>query len=158
MSYVPTRTASDINAVCFTIEAEGVQVLSILLAADGTINRSGTGTLGNRHNDLFIGVVQEPLFDKLMKHFDDEMLNHTGGYEMPQRRGVPCKLSIALSFREGDSDGFAFRYGSESQGPPIEIMELVRAAVTITDPWFHEQLRRTGNAAGNQQKPWWKFW
>jgi hypothetical protein len=149
---------SDISAVHITLEAGDKQALFILLAADGSINRLGTGSVANTDNDLFIGVTEEPLFAKLMGHLDDEMLKYMGGYDVPNQQGVPCKLSIGLSFANAEANGFGFRYGSESEGPPREIIQFVTAAVNLTDPWFRQQKKIVGKAESGRDKPWWKIW
>jgi len=149
---------SDIEAVHVTLKIAGKQALFILLTADGTINRLGTGSVKNQDNDLFIGVTQEPLFKRLLANLNDEMLHHLGGYDVPEQLGVPCELSIGLSFAGDDENGFGFRYGSESQGPPREIVQFVTVAVQITDPWFHEQKRMVGNTPSKRKRAWWKFW
>lgn len=144
---------SDINSVHVTLEKGGKQALFILLAADGSINRRGTGSVNNTDNDLFIGVTQEPLFKQLLTHLDDAMLDHMGGYDVPERRGVPCKLSSGLAFSNGGENGFGFRYGSESEGPPHEIIEFVTAAVQLTDPWFQQQKQMVAKSASHEKKP-----
>jgi len=149
---------ADINAVNITFEKGGKQALFILLAADGTINRMGTGSVSNKDNALFIGVTQERLFDQLMTKLNDDMLDHMGGYDVPEQRGVSCKLAIGLSFANAGDNGFGFRYGSESEGPPRDIIEFVNAAVQLTDAWFHQQKKMVGKADSADRKPWWKFW
>ncbi len=149
---------SDIDAVSVTLEADEKQLLFVLLAADGTINRLGTGEANNKDNSLFIGITREPLFDQLMTNLDDDMLGHMAGYEVPDQRGMPCKLSIALSFTNAEDNGFAFRYGSESQGPPDDICEFVTVAVQLTDRWFEQQKEMVNKSQSNDEKPWWKLW
>lgn len=149
---------SDINAVHVTLEIGDKQALFILLAADGTINRFGTGSVNNKDNDLFIGVTQEPLFKQLLSNLDDDMLDHMGGYDVPEQHGIPCKLSIGLAFAGDYENGFGFRYGSESQGPPEEIIQFVTAAVQLTDPWFQEQKKMVNISESDEKKPWWKLW
>ena len=130
---------ADINAVNITLETGDEQSLFILLAADGSINRMGTGEIENTDRNLFLGVVNEPLFDQLMGYLNDEMLDYMGGYETPDSQGVPCTLMIGLSFDNGEENGFGFKYGSESTGPPHELVEFVMAAIELTDPWFEDQ-------------------
>jgi len=154
----PMPKVSDINAVHVTLETGDKQVLLILLAADGSINRLGTGSVNNKDNDLFIGVTQEPLFKQLLTNLNDAMLDHMGGYDVPEQRGVPCKLSVGLAFANGEENGFGFRYGSESKGPPHEIIQFVTAAVQLTDPWFQQQKKMVGKSASNEKKPWWRIW
>ncbi len=154
---------SDIAAVMITLKAGDNRALFILLAADGSINRQGTGAVNNQEHDLFIGVTKEPLFDQLMTYLDDEMLRFMGGRDLPDQKGVPCMLSIGFSFRSADDNGFGFRYGSESIGPPHEIVQFVTAAVQLTNPWFNEfkqaaRKSESGKKNHGKKKQWWRFW
>jgi hypothetical protein len=142
---------SDIKVVAVTLNISDKPSLFVLLAADGSINRLGTGAVKNRDNELFIGVTKEPLFDRLMTNLQDSWLDHMGGYDVPDQQGAPCELSIAFSFGKDNDNGFEFRYGSESQGPPEDIARFVIAAIEITEPWFKAQKKMV-------RRPWWKFW
>ena len=55
-------------------------------------------------------------------------------------------MSIGLHFADGTEDGFGFSYGSESQGPPNEIVRFVYAAVEATESWFQSQKKMTSEA------------
>jgi len=142
---------SEIVAVAITLEVASEHVLFILPAADGTVNRAGAGLPGNTESTLFIGQTSEPLFQSLLGHLTDEMFKFTGTYDVPDKRGDPCRLSIALTFADGSEDGFGFAYGALSQGPPREIASFVRKAGEITEAWYQARLRST-------KKPWWRFW
>lgn len=130
---------SDIVAVNITLEVNGKSSLFILLDAHGSINRLGTGAIYNKENDLFIGLTDKSLFFDLMRHLTDDMLQFMGGYDVPDKKGENCDLSIGLMFNDQTQDGFGFRYGSESQGPPKEISNFVVEAVKITEIWYKEQ-------------------
>ncbi len=140
---------SDIDAVSISLKANDEQSLFVLLAADGTINRLGTGVVDNSEKEMFIGVTKDPLFQELLTCFEEELLDHMGGYDAADKLGVPCQLTVCLSFTNADDNGFSFRYGSESQGPPPEICDIVTAAVTVTDPWYEEQKEMVGKSDGS---------
>ena len=137
---------TDINAVSISLEIDDDTALFILLDDQGTINRMGTGAVNNQEKDLFIGLTEEPLFEKLKETMQDEMLNHMGGYDVPDKIGAECTLSIAFSFTNDEQNGFGFKYGSESDGPPYEIVQFVTAAVQLTAPWFQEQKEMANSA------------
>jgi hypothetical protein len=151
---------ADVVVVNISLEINSEMALFVLLAADGAINRMGTGAVSNKKRDLFIGVTSEPLFPRLMAHLNDEMLNFMGGYDVPDKRGALCKLSIGLQFADGSNNGFGFSYGAKSKGPPIEIARFVSEAVSVTQPWFEAQEKMTGQKEQLQgkDKPWWKLW
>ena len=130
---------ADIQLVSITLEIDGKHALFVLLSADGTVNRLGTGAVNNTENDLFIGHSPEPLIEQAKQALTDEMLDYMGGYDAPDQKGPSCRLSISFQFANGDQNGFGFTYGAESDGPPHEIAQFVIAAVKATDPWFKEQ-------------------
>jgi hypothetical protein len=58
-------------------------------------------------------------------------------------------LTIVFQFDDGSSNGFVFLYGAESEGPPREVADLVRASVRHTDLW-HQNFKQ---ATGRQNNP-----
>ncbi len=157
------RRVEDIDGVAMTLEIDSKQALFVLLAKDGTVNRMGSGSPSTADGDLFIGRTDPPLLPEALKGLSDRKLEFTGGYDVPKKRGLPCRLSISLRFRDGSDDGFGFTYGSESQGPPNEIAAFVHGAVMATHPWYQEQRRLAGKAPAPEllppaRRPWWRFW
>ena len=128
-----------IIAVSISLHVDTQPSLSILLDSDGTVNRMGTGEASNIETDLFIGKSSEPLLPSILSNLTDDMLDYMGSYDISDKRGPLCKLSIGFQFSDGHTDGFAFFYGAESEGPPFEIAEFVRAAIALTNPWYNSQ-------------------
>lgn len=117
----------------------GADVLAITLTREGTLNRLGDGE--TMPPPLFMGRTEEPLFAAFLGQLSPELLELTGRYTYPNPQGDRCELSIALSGAEIET-GFAFSYGTDSEGPPEEIVELVEYALDLTDPWYEAQLAR----------------
>jgi len=141
---------SGIDKVSITLRVNDDLLLGILMADDGSINRTGTGVLGSDDRDMYIGLSQEPLFARFMTRITPELLAHQGEFQSSTRKGATCELTIVLGYRGVDrAGGFRFVYGSESDGPPGEICALVRYAVELTTPWHEAQKRLTG-AAGTR--------
>jgi hypothetical protein len=137
-----SHALSEFATALITLKVNGETALLILLAEDGSVNRMGNGSVTNTDHVLVIGVNSEPLFARFMARVTPEMLRYQGAYEFPNRKGANCELTILLGYRGGDrSGGFGFLYGSESQGPPRDIAELVRYAVELTTPWQEETKR-----------------
>ena len=153
------QQVADIVGVAITLDVHSNSVLFVLLGSDGSINRKGDGSPKNSDRNLFIGRTLVPLLRNLLTHLTDDMLRHMVGYDIPDKVGDPCKLSIALHFSDGSNNGFSFTYGSQSQGPPTDIVNFVRAAVTLTDAWWQSQKALVANApAATQRKRWWRIW
>ena len=128
-------------------------ILSILLAADGSIKRMGNGRFSDidTKKELHIGAGQEQLFRDFASIIPDEIFEYAGRYDLPEPQGLPCQLTLLLQGRDDSGIGYEFNYGSESQGPPEEIQELVTTAIKITDKWLEAQNIKT-------PKPWWRLW
>lgn len=130
-------TVADIKAIFVSLEVGGEKTLFILLSDDGTINRMGNGQLsyGDRKH-FYIGRTREPLFSKLRSHLTDDMLRYMGRYNLPEKLGEICCFKIGLQFADGRSSGFEINYGSESAGPPQELVDFLQAALEVTNPWY----------------------
>lgn len=148
-------TPDSINAIMVKLDVAERQLLFIVLAADGLVNRVGTGAMNNSENDLFIGRTTDPLFATLREQVRPEWLEHFGAYDIPGKVGSTCTLSLLFKTSEGQEGGIQFVYGSESQGPPSDICEFVTEAVRLTDPWYATQKQM---AAPKKSKPWWRLW
>ena len=122
------------------LESDGKQILNIFFSDSGAINRVGDGS-NELISRFFMGRTEEPLFQAFIENFSDDLLKMVGRYEFPNPQGELCSLTITL---EGDEveTGFEFTYGSESDGPPEEIVDLVNLALDLTDPWYKEQLNQ----------------
>jgi hypothetical protein len=140
-----TRKVSDIRALTIRLDINEKPSLFVMLAADGTVNRMGTGTLENTERELFIGRIDPAIFVAVRSHVTEAMLQILGQtFQNQNPRGAPCKLTITSQFQDGNSDGFAFLYGSESEGMPQDIVNFVTAAARETDPWY-ENFKRTAS-------------
>ncbi len=153
----------NINLVSVTLKIDQDIALFILLAADGSVNRMGNGSLEHREKALFIGI-SEGLFAQFMEKVEDEIFAHAGRYTLPKPKGPLCTLTIVFQLSEEENTGFEFVYGAYSDGPPHEIKELTRHAVAVTEPWFEEQKAmaksQKGEASDDSAPPkrrWWPF-
>jgi hypothetical protein len=146
---VPAGKLSEVVAFTINLDVEEKPALFILLGEDGSINRMGKGTAEAAERELFIGKTDPAIFLSVCSHLTKGMLQSLGqGYQMQAPRGASCKLTITVKFKDGSSNGMAFLYGSESNGPPRDVAEFVTTAVAQTDPWY-EEFRR--NALRREQ-------
>lgn len=131
-------TIEQIESVHIQLEVEGETVLSIKLSASGTLNRMGDGSGEKDQSGWYLGSTEDPLFAEWQSLLTEELMEMTGRYEYPDPQGEKTELTISLE-GNGESTGFGFIYGSDSVGPPEEILELVNAAVDVTDEWWTSQ-------------------
>lgn len=150
-----TMTPESIKAIMVTLDADQGRALFIVLTDDQSVNRLGTGAVNNDENDLFIGKTDDPLFLQLRAMVRPEWLQHFGRYDIPSKVGSICKLTLLFKFA-AEEGGIEFSYGSDSQGPPGDIVHFVTEAVRLTDPWYARQKSLVANR--KQSKPWWRFW
>lgn len=143
----------DYKATTITLTIEEEQSLAILLHKDGTINRKGNGTY-TIDNNFYMGIQQENLLEELLTTVTLEFEQYFDRiYDLPDRKGKTCTLEIILS-TDTENTVMCFVYGSESMGPPKPVIDYVKEALKLTDPWFKEQQRMVVQ----NNKPWWKIW
>jgi len=143
----------EIRSFLVTLEIDGKQSLVVLLSSDGTINRLGDGST-TADGSLYIGRGGTGPFEALRRRFDPKWIEYFGKrIEMQDVSGLPCLLRVLVEL-DGDTKVLECLYGSDSEGPPVEISQFAVAAVQITDPWYEEQKA----AALKAKKPWWKKW
>jgi hypothetical protein len=135
--------ANDVTLILVTLFEGGEQSLFILLDAEGLVNRMGNGSVDDIEREMFIGKADLDLFQQLHAKLTPEVLQWFGQQlEAPQMRGKICELTVTLKQADGRELMTAWRYGSQSQGPPPEVRDFVVAAIDATDPWFEQQKAR----------------
>jgi hypothetical protein len=145
-----------IDKVLITLEVGDKTPLFILLGKDGTIHRKGNGD-STSELPLMMGHSRDGHFDAIMMTVQEDIFNYTGVIKMPERLGTECRLTII--FQAGDTIDYSFRivYGERSQGPPVELAQILINAVKLTEPWYTEQQQK--EAENQKNKSFWKgFW
>jgi hypothetical protein len=123
--------------------------LFIVLGKDGSIARQGSGTR-EISKERYVGQSNGILFKELMSNVNEEIFNHFGIYDMPDKDGDPCRLSVVFKNKD-DVKGFEFYYGYKSKnGPHVDILSLVEKALNITEVWYRNASKKPG-------KKWWQF-
>ncbi|MEZ4774502.1 MAG: hypothetical protein R3D00_15060 [Bacteroidia bacterium] len=126
-----------IDSVFIKLEVNQQQLLYIRLSKSGAINRAGDGSPEDA-SSMFMGSSPEPFLESWLELLHADILEIAGRYTFPDPKGDVCILTLALEGPETDT-GFEFTYGSLSEGPPEDIIELVEAAMAITDEWYENQ-------------------
>jgi hypothetical protein len=138
----PHTGVPDVSPICgilVTLHVAGEQVLYLMLSADGTIHRMGTGSESNTERDLFVGRSSRATFERLRKQVTPEPLQWLGQFSDPHLRGKQCRLTIGLGWSDGTELASQWEYGTQSQGPPDEIGQFVLAGIDATDSWYEQQ-------------------
>ena len=106
-----------------SLKVEEELSLFALLAADGSINRLGTGAVGNTEKEMFIGVISDPKpFQILRAHISPDLFKWIGGRADQTPKGKICELTIWLFLPNKEESTIYFKYGSESIGPPPKLV------------------------------------
>jgi hypothetical protein len=133
------QTTEKIVLISIAVEVNDQSTLLILLAADGTINRMDTGTEDGVKQPLVMGLTNKDYFAQLRSLVTPELFAYLGLLgDVTNKKGKPAKLTISFAFEDGTRNGFMFKYGTESQGPPEEVCDFVHKAVELTNPWYEE--------------------
>ncbi len=156
-------TLETISRTLITLKVDQKEVLFLMLAQDGSINRKGDGTPDCNDNDLYIGNNNEGLFDQLKSFLTEDMGNFLQKtYDVPDKKGRLCDLTILFG-GEGVETGTQFLYGEFSQGPPKPFVDYCVNAMNLTEGWFQSQKKMSSTAERKiepkpEKKSWWKFW
>jgi hypothetical protein len=142
-----------IDKVLITLEVGEKTTLFILIQKDGTVHRKGSGSI-TEEKPLMVGHSADGHYEALMLTVNEEVFEHTGVLKMPDRLGNECQLTIIFQGKQDVDFGFRVVYGDQSQGPPVELAQILINAVKLTEPWYQEQL----SAALEPEKKWWEVW
>ena len=130
----------DVEVVLITLSVAGEQTLLILLAREGTINRMGGMSESPEDRHPYIWKTDGTAFRQFMATIDDEMFSCQGSYILPDKRGKDCELLLRFSDSSDTRKAWLrFIYGTESQGPPAPIPQIVMKALELTEPSLNKQ-------------------
>jgi hypothetical protein len=113
--------------------------LFLALAEDGNVTRGGSGTVNDAESEVYMGSTTEPLLERLKDSIETWWFNAPGPHTIDVAHGEPCELSLMLLGPVSGPWTLQFHYGSESAGPPVEIMSFVNEAIALTEPWYTKQ-------------------
>jgi hypothetical protein len=145
-----------VDAIAVSLKIDGRMTLFVLLADDGSINRMGTGAVQNAEHDLYMGVIDNGAFRQLRSMIEPGWLEMPGRYELPDRVGPECELSVLFRRTAGADVTIQCAYGAESSGPPADLREFVATAVNLTAAWAREQKAIAERSA--RPRPSWLPW
>ena len=129
----------DITGIGMHLKVDDDLSLFGLLAADGSINRLGTGALNNTEKEMFIGITDPKLFQSLRARITPDLLKWVGGRADQNLRGKVCELQIHLMLANRTEQSIYLKYGSDSKRPPPEVSQFVTAFVEVTSLWYEAQ-------------------
>ncbi|MDW3649081.1 MAG: hypothetical protein R8P61_18575 [Bacteroidia bacterium] len=135
-------TKAEIENVHISLVVNEEQVLALRVSKSGALNRMGDGSDDPKMRLMFMKRIEEPLFDRLMEILSLDLLSMVGRYTFPDPKGDITQLLITLEGEKDTETGYEFVYGSDSEGPPEEIIDFVEYAVELSDPYWEDFLSR----------------
>src|SRR2546427_2402018 len=114
---------NNITGVSVDLKIDGAPSLFASLAADGSINRLGTGAVNNTETELLKGITDPNLFESVRSQITDDLLRWVGRRADHKLRGKACELLVAFMLANGEEHAIQFKYGSASNGPPTRSEE-----------------------------------
>lgn len=143
-----------IQQVLITLEVGNATALFILLTKEGMVQRKGDGNPEHITLPLMQGISHDGHFEALMMTVPEDIFNFTGVHRMTGIVGTECRLTIIFQAQNDLDYSFRIVYGSESEGPPRELAEILINAVKITEGWYTTQV----SESAPQEKKWWQVW
>jgi len=144
-----------IDKILITLEVGDKTALFILLTRDGIIHRKGDGNPVHNDVPLMMGISREGHFDALLMTIQEDIFDYSGVMKLPNPIGTEFRLTMIFQGKNDVDYSFRVVYGSESDGPPYELAEILINAVKLTDGWYKEQL---ANIPATVEKKWWRVW
>jgi hypothetical protein len=155
---------ADVHAYVIDLEVNGDRLLFILLSADGSLNRIGSGTLKDKNRDMFIGVTDPAIFERVRSHLTEAMLQGLGhSFQRQNIRGAPCKLTLVIQFNDGKSASSEYLYGARSEGPPsaAKISRIIDDQMRLRSPrslaWVCTGAKPPGEIGCSHYRPSWRL-
>ena len=143
----------DIDQIRIEIECGGESALSMMLHRDGTVGRSGNGSLP-RDGIAVLGVIDNQAFNILLDSLDERVFQHTGGYELKNIIGTPVMYGIAFLQKDNPLATFEFRMGLDNQdaGGLVAYFDgFIQHAVALTNEWHQKALAQKQKEESQQE-------
>jgi hypothetical protein len=140
----PGSKNAGVNKNLFTtttieVDISNKNCLAILLAKDGTINRSGSGTVDSTDKDFFMGIIKEKIFDSLLETVSNDLLSYCGQTLLNcDTTKQTCKVTISFSDNKSDT-GFDYCINGTLNDLPKPMIDYITNAIKMTDPWYQAQ-------------------
>ena len=154
-----SHDVDDLIAVLVRLIIDGEDALYVMAWKDGRIERLGKGTPDPAQCQTLIGRTRDPLFERLCLKVNPAWFGHGGTHQQPGVRGKNCELTLSFQFTDQFEVGLTYLYGSDSKGPPRDVVEFVTYAAHVTNPWYESQRQKRGDPlAAIAARPWWMLW
>jgi hypothetical protein len=142
---------SEVQKLRIDVVSEDKSALYLLLERDGMISRQGTGQLPVEEFTV-TSESDGSVFKQLMDDLDEQVFEHVGVYDHPDKKGIPVVISIAFLDTADESAFFEFRFGTENEdvGELLPYFDkFISHAIHLTDYWY--QLEKQKHSQEDKQ-------
>lgn len=141
----------DIQKLRIDIVCDGKSALSMLMDSEGRVSRQGSGAMP-ADDFAVMSDGDGSIFAALVDAMDNQVFEHTGVYDHPDKSGLPITYSVAfLGATTEDVAVFEFRLGTETK----EVGELlpyfdqfISKAVMATNGWYSREKQKAETEKG----------
>lgn len=126
-------------------------VLSLLMDREGRVSRQGTGSLPVDKFEV-MSEGDGSIFTALIGALDEQVFEHSGVYDHPDKSGLPIIYCVAFLGEDEDVELFEFRLGTETKdvGELLPYFsQFISKAVQATNEWY---LKEKEKAEEEKQK------
>ncbi|MFL5764815.1 MAG: hypothetical protein ACJ77K_12800 [Bacteroidia bacterium] len=124
-----------------TVDQDGQNCLSVLLAGDGTINRKGDLACDTSDHVFFMGITKEKYFDTLADNAPGEVLQLYTEKGTCDTTGHYCRVKITLATASQEVVVIEHCVNGELADQPKPLFDYIHKVVRVTDPWYNDQLK-----------------
>jgi len=130
---------NEIQKLRIDIVCDDKSALCLLMDDEGRVSRQGSGTLPADDFSV-MSVGDGSIFSALVDALDDQVFDHAGVYDHPDKSGLPITYSVAFLGATPDEVAvFEFRLGTET-GEVGELLpyfdQFISKAVMATNDWY----------------------
>ncbi|MDH5185104.1 MAG: hypothetical protein OEX12_14570 [Gammaproteobacteria bacterium] len=135
---------SDIQRIRIDIVSDELSALHMMLDRDGRISRQG---YGNLPVEEFIVTSESDasVFQQLLEKLSENMFEHAGVYDHPDKNGVPIVMMVAFLDQADETEFFEFRFGTENEdlGELLPFFDqFISYALSLSNHWYQAELEK----------------
>jgi hypothetical protein len=129
---------AEVQKIRIDVVCDDKSALSLLMDREGRVSRQGSGAMPADDFEV-MSENDGSIFAALLDALDDQVFDHAGVYDHPDKSGLPITYSVAFLGEEPDVAVFEFRLGTETRdvGELLPYFDqFISKAVMATNAWY----------------------
>lgn len=130
------------DGVTISLDISNKNWISILLAADGTINRKGDKIFDPADKNFFMGITDSKAFDSLMNDMPEELTDYCN---TPSPEYNTSKQTCKARIDFGNSTTLCkieYCVNGTFSDLPKPIKDFIERSIDVTEPWYLQQQKQ----------------